>query len=113
HFLVDAITSASQSAGTVNAAPFTENRVEGGVGYTHLLDGIADGARLGGNVRYSTESDYKSLSVVLRGEVDLAEKNTTLGLGLGYGRDTISGGAEGGLGQIMLECEPDAPETPE
>jgi hypothetical protein len=113
HFLVDAITSASQSAGAVNAEPFTENRVEGGAGYTHLIDNVLDGARVGGNVRYSTESDYKSLYIGARGEVDLAEKNTTLGLGGGYGRDTISGGAEGGLGQIMLQCEPGAPDEAE
>ena len=113
HFLVDAITSASQSAGAVNAQAFTENRIEGGAGYTHLIDGILDGARVGGSTRYSTESDYKSIYVGARAEVDLAEKNTTLGLGGGYGRDTISGGAEGGLGQIMLQCEMGAPDQPE
>ena len=113
HFLVDAITSASQSAGAANATAFTENRVEGGAGYTHLVDDILDGARIGGSLRYSTESDYKSFTVTARGEVDLAEKNTTLGLGGGYGRDTISGGAEGGLGQLMLQCEPGLAEQPE
>jgi len=112
HFLVDAITSASQSAGAVNAAAFTENRIEGGLGYTHLVD-LLDGARIGASAKYSTESDYKSLYVGVRGEVDLAEKNTTVGVGGGYGRDVISGGAEGGLGQIMLQCEPDGLEMPE
>lgn len=112
HFLVDAITSASQSAGAVNAAAFTENRLEGGLGYTHLVD-VLDGARVGANAKYSTESDYKSLFFGVRGEVDLAEKNTTLGIGGGYGNDTISGGAEGGLGQIMLECEKGGVEQPE
>lgn len=112
HFLVDAITSASQSAGAVNAAAFTENRVEGGLGYTHLVD-LLDGARLGVNGKYSTESDYKSLFLGGRGEVDLAEKNTTLGIGGGYGRDVVSGGAEGGLGQIMLQCEAGGVEMPE
>ena len=112
HFLVDAITSASQSAGAVNAAAFTENRIEGGLGYTHLLD-VLDGARLGATAKYSKESDYKSLFVGARAEVDLAEKNTTLGLGGGYGHDVISGGAEGGLGQIMLVCEPGTVEKPE
>jgi hypothetical protein len=113
HFLVDAITSASQSAGAVNASAFTENRVEGGLGYTHLLDDIGDGARVGASARYSTESDYKSFYAGARAEMDLAEKNTTIGLGGGYGRDVISGGAEGGLGQIMLECERGVAETPE
>jgi len=113
HFLVDAITSASQSAGAVNAAPFTENRVEGGAGYTHLIDDVFDGLRVGGNARYSTESDYRSIFVGARAEADLAQKNTTIGVGGGYGRDTITGGAQGGLGQIMLACEPGAPERPE
>jgi len=112
HFLIDAITSASQSAGAVNAAAFTENRIEGGLGYTHLVD-LLDGARVGANAKYSTESDYKSIFVGVRGEVDLAEKNTTVGVGGGYGHDQISGGAQGGLGQIMLQCEPDGLEMPE
>ncbi|HLL22601.1 MAG TPA: DUF3570 domain-containing protein [Kofleriaceae bacterium] len=111
HFLVDAITSASQSAGAVNASAFTENRLEGGLGYTHLLD-MADGARVGTSGKYSTESDYKSYYVGVRGEIDLFEKNTTLGVGAGFGHDTISGGAEGGLGQIMLECEQGKPDQP-
>src|SRR5688500_11810240 len=113
HFLVDAITSASQSAGAENAEPFTENRVEGGIGYTHLVDDVLDGMRVGGTARYSSESDYKSFTATARAEVDLAEKNTTLGLGLGYGRDEISGGTESGLAQVMLQCEPDVTEQPE
>jgi len=112
HFLVDAITSASQSAGAVNAAAFTENRLEGGLGYTHLVD-VLDGARIGANAKYSKESDYKSLFIGGRAEVDLAEKNTTLGIGGGYGKDVISGGAGGGLGQIMLACEQGGLEMPE
>ncbi len=113
HFLVDAITSASQSAGAVNASAFTENRIEGGLGYTHLLDNMFDGARVGIDGKYSTESDYKSLWIGARAEVDFADKNTTIGIGGGYGHDTISGGAGGGLGQIMLQCERGAPDTPE
>ncbi len=35
HFLADAITSASTSAGSVGAEPFTEIRYQGGGGYTH------------------------------------------------------------------------------
>ena len=112
HFLVDAITSASQSAGANNAEPFTENRIEGGLGYTHLLD-VADGLRLSADGKYSTESDYKSLFLGGRGEVDLAEKNTTIGAGFGYGHDRISGGTESGLGQIMLQCNRGEPDQPE
>ncbi|MBA3817886.1 MAG: DUF3570 domain-containing protein [Deltaproteobacteria bacterium] len=109
HFLVDAITSASQSAGASDAEPFTENRTEGAVGYLHALGDL----RLGGTAKYSSESDYKSLYVGVRAELDLAQKNTVLGAGGGVSRDTISGGAGGGLGQIMLECTPGAPDTPE
>jgi hypothetical protein len=112
HFLVDAITSASQSAGANNAEPFTENRIEGGLGYTHLLD-VADGLRLSADGKYSTESDYKSYWVGGRGEIDLAEKNTTIGAGFGYGHDRISGGTESGLGQIMLQCNRGEPDQPE
>jgi hypothetical protein len=109
HFLVDAITSASQSAGAVNAAPFTENRYEGGLGYAHQLEGW----KLGGDAKYSTESDYKSFYAGARAEALLAQKNTLLGFGGGFGRDRISGGPKSGLGQIMLQCGPDEPETPE
>ena len=121
HFLVDSITSASQSAGAVNAKQFTENREEGGLGYTHAIEApfgdesIVDGIRVGGEGKYSTESDYKSFYIGARGEMDLAEKNTTVGAGFGYGHDKVSGGASGGLGQIMLQCkqgEPDQPECP-
>lgn len=109
HLLVDAITSASQSSGAVDAEPFTERRYEGGLGYAHQLDGW----KLGGDTRYSSEPDYKSLYLGARGEVELAQKNTVLGLGGGVGRDTISGGPASGLEQLMLQCAPDAPETPE
>ncbi len=105
HFLVDAITSASQSAGAVEAEPFTENRYEAGFGYTHLVD-AADGLRLGAVGKYSTESDYVSLYVGVRAELDLAQKNTTLGIGGGIGNDTISGGPASGLAQLMLQCAP-------
>ena len=102
HFLVDAITSASASAGAADAKPFTERRYEAGGGYTHDLGSI----RVGGDAKYSTESDYKSLYGGVRGELDLAQKNTLLGLGGGISRDTISAGAAGGLAQMTLQCEP-------
>src|SRR6478672_11067788 len=57
HLLVDAITSASASAGAVSPQePFTENRYEAGVGYAHELDGpddtIIDLIRLAGDAKY-------------------------------------------------------------
>lgn len=102
HFLVDAITSASVSAGAVDAAAFTENRYEAGLGYAHELGDLT----LAGDARYSTESDYRSLYAGARAQLSLAQKNTVLGLGGGIGRDSISGGTGGGLGQVMLRCEP-------
>lgn len=109
HLLVDAITSASASSGAAGGAAFGEKRYEAGAGYAHEFAGW----KLGGDVKYSSEPDYKSFYVGARGELELAQKNTLLGLGGGFGYDTISGGAGGGLGQLMLNCEPSDPETPE
>jgi hypothetical protein len=103
HFLVDAITSASSSAGAANSTAFTENRYEVGGGYAH-----EDGAlTVGGEGKYSTESDYVSLYAGFRLQVALAQKNTTLGLGGGVTSDTISAGAGGGLSQPLITCAPD------
>lgn len=109
HFLVDAITSASASAGSADAMPFTETRVEGGGGYTHQFESF----RLGVNGKYSTEPDYKSLWIGVRGEVELAQKNTVLGLGGGMGHDTVGTSTGGGLGQLMIVCEPGGTEMPQ
>jgi hypothetical protein len=101
HFLVDAITSASASSGAENATPFTENRLEGGIAYTREIDRF----RVSGQTKYSTESDYRSLFVGLRAEVDLAQKNTVLGLGGGYASDKISAASDqGGLAQPTIMC---------
>ncbi|HEU0037227.1 MAG TPA: DUF3570 domain-containing protein [Kofleriaceae bacterium] len=108
HLLVDAITSASASAGAADAVAFTERRYEAGGGYTHQLD---HGLKLGGEAKYSTESDYKSLYAGARGELELFQKNTTLGLGGGVSYDTISAGTGGGLAQPTIECEPGATES--
>ncbi|MGE0399326.1 MAG: DUF3570 domain-containing protein [Kofleriaceae bacterium] len=103
HFLVDAITSASASSGAENATPFTENRVEGGLGYTHEVDRF----RLGAEAKYSTESDYRSVFVGVRAEVDLAQKNTVLGIGGGFAADQISAASDqGGLAQPTIMCTP-------
>ncbi len=107
HLLVDAITSASSSSGADNAKPFTEKRYEAGAGYTHEIGNF----RVGADGKYSTESDYKSLYVGARGEVDLAQKNATLGLGVGVSKDTISAAAAQGLSVPTLECKPGDPKT--
>jgi hypothetical protein len=102
HFLVDAITSASASAGAAGATAFTERRYEAGAGYTHQLDRL----KLGGEAKYSTESDYRSVYVGARGELELNQKNTVLGLGGGVSRDTIGTSTGGGLGMLTLDCKP-------
>ncbi len=109
HLLVDAITSASQSSGALNTEPFDEKRYEAGIGYTHQLEDL----KLGADIKYSSEPDYQSLYLGARGEIELAQKNAVVGLGGGLGRDTISGGPASGLAQLMLQCELNAPETPE
>lgn len=115
HLLVDAITSASATSGQGPAAAFTEQRYEAGVGYAQELDGPEDGyidlIRVGGNAKVSKEPDYLSLYAGVRGEMEFAQKNATLGLGAGISGDTInaSGAGEGGLvGGIQLMCPGDA-----
>lgn len=107
HFLVDAITSASSSSGADNAVAFTENRYEAGLGYTREIQSV----RVGVDGKYSTESDYKSFYGGARAELDLAQKNTTLGLGFGISKDTITAGAAQGLSVPTLECEPGESKT--
>ncbi|MDX2087831.1 MAG: DUF3570 domain-containing protein [Kofleriaceae bacterium] len=102
HFLVDAITSASASSGADNAMPFTENRVEGGAGYTHDFRLFRAGAQL----RYSSESDYTSLFAGVRAEMDLAQKNATLSAGFGVASDEISAASAQGPAIPTLACSP-------
>jgi len=105
HFLVDAITSASAGSGAANAA-FTEQRYEAGLGYVHDLDWV----RVGGDVKYSTESDYSSIYVGGRGEMDLAQKNAVLGLGAGVSFDNVENtGAQSPMGGPMLVCDNSRP----
>jgi len=105
HFLVDAITSASAGSGAA-AAAFTEKRYEAGVGYAQEIDEF----RIGGDTKYSTESDYRSLYAGLRGEADLAQKNTVIGLGAGLSLDTVSNaGAQSPMGGPMLVCNNSRP----
>jgi hypothetical protein len=101
HFLVDAITSASASSGAANAAPFTERRYEAGLGYSHELGLFTVGA----DAKYSTESDYTSRYAGARGQVELGQKNTVLGLGGGASLDTVSAAATQGPVQLTLRCD--------
>lgn len=94
HMLLDAITSASAAAGG-DGAEFTEKRYQSGVNYLHQVGRFA----VGGLIRYSNEPDYKSYFGGVRGQVELAQRNTTLGVSLTGGRDEITNaGAGGGLG---------------
>ena len=111
HFLVDAITSASASSGSDNSQPFTERRYEGGGGYTHDFGQF----KLGGDAKYSRESDYISWYGGIHGEADLNQKNTVLGLGGGISDDTITAAAAQGPFMPSLRCDaahPAAQECP-
>lgn len=101
HFLVDAITSASSSSGAANAEPFSEQRYEGGLGYTHQIEGLTVGA----DAKYSTESDYRSIYAGVRGQLELAQKNTVLGLGGGVSIDKVSAAATQGPAILTLRCD--------
>jgi hypothetical protein len=94
HLLVDVITSASVAAGR-EGSEFRELRYEHGTGYTHDLGRL----RVGGGYRLSTEPDYVSGFVVGRGEIDFAQRNTTLGLGLAQGVDRFNNGNTSGLSE--------------
>jgi len=109
HFLVDAITSASSSSGAANANPFTEQRYEGGAGYTHELGDLS----LGADAKFSTESDYRSIYVGARGQLQLGQKNTVLGLGAGVSMDTISAAAAQGPFMPSLRCDAARPSEAE
>jgi Protein of unknown function (DUF3570) len=91
HLLVDAITSASPGSGA-DAKPFTERRYELGLGYLRTIDV----GRVGALVRGSYEPDYLSGFLGARFEHDFADKNFTLALSAGAGRDRVSNaGAQG------------------
>ena len=116
HFLVDAITSASSGSGAANAQPFTEKRYEGGFSYIHELDGPKDSwldkFRLGGDTKYSTESDYTSFYIGGRAEADVAQKNATLALGGGISDDHVTNaGAQSPMGGPLIQCDVTSPAT--
>lgn len=88
HLLVDAITSASVASGATGT-PFSEKRVEGGLGYAHVFGDYTAGVA----ARYSTEPDYQSAFVTARGQAELLDKNLTLGLTVGAGHDHVDNSA--------------------
>jgi hypothetical protein len=101
HFLVDAITSASSSSGAVDSTPFNELRYEGGLGYTRELGALT----IGVDGKHSTESDYSSWYGGVRGQLELGQKNTVIGLGVGVSWDTVSAAAAQGPAMPTLRCD--------
>jgi hypothetical protein len=87
HLLVDSITSASAASGST--VQWTETRYEAGLGYSHLVGRL----RLGVFGRFSTEPDYVSRFAMLRGELELFQRNTRIAFGAGRGIDDIDNGA--------------------
>jgi hypothetical protein len=116
HLLVDAITSASASAGAAEAEPFTERRYEGGLGYAHELDGpedtIVDVVRVAADGKISSEPDYRSIYVGARAEAELAQKNAVVSLGAGVALDKLNNeGLQSAMGGPLLLCDNDDPES--
>lgn len=99
HVLLDSISSASVAAGAAGEA-FNENRFELGATYLHRLGNL----RFGGGTRLSSEPDYQSGFVHLRGEAELADRNTTIALNLAGGRDAVSNeGAQGEINPVTID----------
>jgi hypothetical protein len=85
NYLLDAITSASASAGAALDHPFTELRNEFGV----MVGQRVGPALIQGRYSYSTESDYWAHTASLGAVFDLFRHNTQLGFSLAYGNDTV------------------------
>ena len=114
HMLVDAITSASASSGAAMAEPFTERRLEAGLGYAHELEGpddtILDVIRVAGEGKISNEPDYRSVYVGARVEAELAQKNAVVSLGGGLSLDKLNNeGLQSAMGGPELLCDNDDP----
>lgn len=96
HVLVDSITSASVASGAAGDE-FSETRMEGGAALVYRIGDY----QIGAFGRYSNEPDYKSLFGGVRAAVELAEKNTTVGMAAAAGTDDISNaGAQSPMGQV-------------
>lgn len=98
HALVDSISSASVASGAAGDS-FRENRLEMGASYLHRTGR----ARVGGGLRVSSEPDYQSGFAHLRGELELAERNTVLAVYLAGGRDSVSN--EGAQNEMSTPVE--------
>ncbi len=87
HYLLDAITSASQAAGATSDRPFTEMRHEAGLGIDIPLPSKTT---LSASYSYSTESDYFSHNAGLRTKFSLFQDNSVLLFGLDYGHNLVA-----------------------
>jgi hypothetical protein len=85
HALVDAVTSASVASGSVDREPFSEKRYELGGGYRHKRGD----STIGGSARFSYEPDYTSYFVGVSFLQAFAQENTTLGLSVAIGQDSV------------------------
>jgi hypothetical protein len=114
HLVIDAITSASPSAGATEAKPFDEKRYEGGLNYAHELRGpedtILDVIRLGADGKISKEPDYRSIYVGGRVEAELAQRNALVSVGGGASFDRVNNeGLQSAMGGPDLLCDNDDP----
>lgn len=82
---IDAWTGASIDVVTAATGAIHETRHEANAGIAHELGALGLHARY----RYSTEPDYRSNGLVLGGRLDLARKNTTLGLDMLASDDVV------------------------
>ncbi len=97
-YLVDAITSASQAAGALVDARFTEvrNDLTAGAGYEWALGPSA--LRVAGSLRGSREPDYGSVSGNLFVALALDERSTVLHAEVGVLHDEVRQNFRGGTG---------------
>jgi Protein of unknown function (DUF3570) len=86
HYLLDAITSASQASGANRDQPFTEMRNEAGFGVGQR----AGRALVTFGYSYSSEADYWAHTITAGTTVDLWQKNTTLSLAMAWGINTVA-----------------------
>jgi len=87
HQHADVVTSASATVSGGEVADKYRYEAVGGARVARDVGGVPGQVEL--RARYSTETDYESISVAAQGSLDLFERNTTLGASIGYGRDRV------------------------
>jgi hypothetical protein len=84
-YTMDVVSSASSDVTSYGSKKISEKRQE----VSADLGWLADGGSYSWSVVNSEENDYKSTTYGVGGTRELFEKNTVLGIGMGYGDDTI------------------------